>query len=276
MKIDLHCHSQFSDGALSPHALLQKAVDANLSLLALTDHDTISGLESLHDAALGSDIKIIDGIELSVRWKKYDIHILGLNIDRKNQALKTLVDQQIESRIQRAHKIGERLLHFGVNDAYKKACALAGHRRVGRPHYAEVLIQEGLVTDMSMAFKRYLGSSKPAFVPTEWVDLENAVAAIKQAGGSAVIAHPLKYNLTRTKLYALITSFKEAGGEGLEVVSGNMTVFQINESAGICNRFDLLASTGSDYHSDAASQVSLGQQRALPVNCKPIWHPWTT
>jgi len=274
MMIDLHCHSHFSDGALSPHALLSKAVDANLSMLALTDHDTISGLQPLHDAARGCDVRIIDGIEISVRWKKYDIHILGLNINRKNQTLKTLIDQQNERRIQRAHQIGDRLMSCGVLDAYNKACALAGHERVGRPHYAQVLIQEGIVSDMSMAFKRYLGSNKSAFVPTEWVDLDKAVATITEAGGAAAIAHPLKYNLTRTKLYALISAFKSAGGRALEVVSGNMTVFQINELAGICNRFDLFSSTGSDYHNDA-SHVSLGQQRALPVNCKPIWHEWT-
>lgn len=274
MMIDLHCHSCFSDGALSPDALLDKAIDAKLSLLALTDHDTLSGLEALHHAACGRDIRIIDGTELSVRWKKYDIHVLGLNINRNNQALQALMEQQVESRIQRAHKISDCLMSFGVHDAYIKACAIAGHPRAGRPHFAQVLVQEGLVSDMAMAFKRYLGSNKPAFVPTEWVNLEDAVTTITQAGGVAAIAHPLKYNLTRTKLYALITDFKNAGGCGLEVVSGNMTIHQINELAGLCHRFDLLASTGSDYHSDDASYISLGQQRALPVNCKPIWHSW--
>lgn len=274
MILDLHCHSHFSDGALSPEALLQRAIDAKLSLLALTDHDTLSGLQALHDAADGHPIKIIDGTELSVRWKKYDIHILGLNIDRKNHALQALMEQQKESRIQRAQQIGECLLKLGIHDAYTKASKLAGHERVGRPHFAQVLIQEGLVPDMTIAFKRYLGSNKPAFVATAWVLLEDAVAAIVAAGGIAVIAHPLKYNLTRTKLHALITDFKSAGGGGLEVVSGNMTSFQMNEVAGLCHRFDLLASTGSDYHSDDASYISLGQQHALPVNCKPIWHQW--
>lgn len=271
--IDLHCHSHYSDGALSPEALINKAIAANLSILSLTDHDTVDGLPRLRTAALSSGITIINGIELSTRWKKYDIHILGLNINDNHHGLHALIAKQNESRISRAREIADRLKSFGVSDAYEKACELAGHERVGRPHFARVMMNEGYSTDMQTIFKRYLGRGKPAYVPTPWISVDNAVECINQAGGVAVIAHPLKYSLTRTKLHELVILFKDAGGAGIEVVSGEATLDQINELAGLCMRFDLLASSGSDYHGDA-SRISLGQQRSLPLNCKPIWHQW--
>lgn len=271
--IDLHCHSHFSDGALSPDLLFQKASAAGLRVLALTDHDTIDGLLPLHLAAKDSDITIINGIELSARWKKHDIHIIGLQITPNDPLLKALIVRQNESRIARAKEIGVRLSDCGVTDAYAKACKIAGHERVGRPHFAQVLIDAGLVPDMKAAFKRYLGRGRGAYVPTAWLSIEEAVEGIVASGGQAVIAHPLKYDLTNMKLHALINEFKEAGGVGLEVVSGEMTVSQINSLAGLCMRFELLASTGSDYHHDL-SRIGLGRQQQLPVNCTPIWHQW--
>lgn len=272
--IDLHCHSHFSDGELSPDALLSKAVQSRVRVLALTDHDTTAGIVSLREAALGSDITIINGIELSTRWKKYDIHIIGLNVDPKDENLSGLVKKQNESRIARALKIAECLAEVGIQDAYRKASEIAGHERVARPHFAQVLINEGKARDMKSAFKSFLGSGKSAYVCTAWATIEDAVAAIVSAGGQAVIAHPLKYKLTRSKLHELIDAFKSVGGVGIEVVSGDITVKDSNQLAGLCMRFGLLASTGSDYHGDRLSRVGLGQQRPLPVNCTPIWHQW--
>ncbi len=272
--IDLHCHSYFSDGELSPVALLDKALASRLRVLALTDHDTLAGLSALHAAAIGKDITIINGIELSVCWKKYYIHVLGLNINPEEPGIRALVLAQNESRIQRALQIADCLKGCGVENAYQKACDIAGHERVGRPHFAQILMNEGLVPDMKSAFKRFLGQGKAAYVPTVWVSIDNAVASIVEAKGQAVIAHPLKYSLTRTKLHELIKTFKGAGGEGMEVVSGDITTADMMELAGLCTRFELLASTGSDYHGDTLSRIALGHQRPLPVNCTPIWHQW--
>ena len=272
--IDLHCHSYFSDGEFSPVVLLNKAVEARLRVLALTDHDTLAGLSILQDAARDKDIKIINGIELSVCWKKYYIHILGLNINPDAEGIRALVRAQNQSRIQRALQIADCLKGCGLDNAYQKACDIAGHERVGRPHFAQVLINEGFIKDMKSAFKRYLGQGKAAYVATAWVSLEDAIASIIKANGQAVIAHPLKYRLTRTKLHELIKAFKLAGGEGMEVVSGDITIADMMELSGLCSRFELLASTGSDYHGDTLSRISLGQQRLLPVNCTPIWHQW--
>lgn len=273
--IDLHCHSHFSDGLHDPAFLIEKALAANLQLLALTDHDTVAGLEALQEAAKNHPITVVNGIEFSTRWKKYDIHILGFLIDPAHPALIKCIQQQNESRILRAQEISQRLAACGLNDAFKKACDLAGHERVGRPHFAKLLVEEGMAADMKTAFRRFLGRGRIAYVTTQWASVTEAVEVINQAGGQAVIAHPLKYDLTRTRLLELVLEFKSAGGLGLEVISGDMSLAQIQEMASLCLRFDLLASSGSDYHGENLSRISLGRQRQLPLNCKPIWQQWT-
>ena len=154
--IDLHCHSYYSDGILSPEALIQKAVQNHVRCLSLTDHDTIEGYEELSKSALNTSIKLIMGIELSTRWKKHDIHILGYGI-QPNPELEDIIQRQQQSRTDRAEQIGAALLVTGVVDAYHKASEIAGHKRVGRPHFAQVLINEGKSRDMQSAFKQYLG-----------------------------------------------------------------------------------------------------------------------
>ncbi|KGP64429.1 phosphoesterase [Legionella norrlandica] len=271
--IDLHCHSSFSDGALTPEELIKKANSLQIQCLSLTDHDTIAGYPSLYEAAQQTSIKIVKGIEFSTRWKKYDIHILGYQFCDTPE-IQELISHQNKSRIKRAEQIGESLHSLGVADAYHKACELAGHQRVGRPHFAQLLINEEKARDMQAAFKNYLGRGKRAYIPTPWLSLQDAVTGILRCSGQAVIAHPLKYGLTRTKLHELIKDFKEAGGVGMEVVSGEMTQIQIQEMAGVCERFHLLASSGSDYHSDTQSRINLGRQQQLPITCTPIWQEW--
>lgn len=272
--IDLHCHSNFSDGKSTPAELITKAIAARLKILALTDHDTTAGLVALHEAAKVSTLHIVNGIEVSAQWKKHDIHVIGLNIDPEASSIKALNCKQVESRISRAQQIAVCLASFGVTEAYQKARTLAGHAQVGRPHFAAVLINEGFVQNVPMAFKRYLARGKPAYVPTNWASIEEAVLSIHQAGGEAVLAHPVKYKLTRSKLYALIETFKAAGGIGMEVVSGMMTNEEVRAMADVSTRFELLASSGSDYHGEGMSLIPLGKQRPLPENCTPIWQHW--
>ncbi|MFT4058258.1 MAG: PHP domain-containing protein [Legionella sp.] len=271
--IDLHCHSYFSDGTLSPQELIKKAKQLQIRCLSLTDHDTVAGYPDLLTAAASTSIRIINGIELSTRWKKHDFHILGYQI-KHTEHLFALIQRQVQSRINRAKQIGEALEQFGVVDAYTKACALAGHERAARPHFAQVLVNESKARDQQSAFKQYLVRGRKAYIPTPWISVQEAVEAIVANGGQAVIAHPLKYGLTRSKLHELINEFKEAGGVGIEVVSGDMNVMEINEMAGVSLRFNLLASSGSDFHSDAISRTNLGAQKQLPVNCVPIWQEW--
>ncbi|MGQ3887614.1 PHP domain-containing protein [Legionella sp. CNM-1927-20] len=272
--IDLHCHSHFSDGLLSPKELIEKASAINLHVLALTDHDTIKGVEDLLRVTNHYSVKIINGIEFSTRWKKYDIHIIGLGVDIANCFLNDLISKQNNNRINRAKKISEKLAYIGIHNAFERACQLAGHDRIGRPHFARLCVEDAKAMDIQSAFKQYLRRGKQAYVETPWISIADAVEGINKAGGQAVLAHPLKYQLTLTKLNELIKEFKQAGGEGLEVVSGNITLDQMNTVAAFCRRFELLASTGSDYHGDSLSRISLGRQAELPLNCTPIWHKW--
>jgi 3',5'-nucleoside bisphosphate phosphatase len=272
--IDLHCHSYYSDGALSPKELIEKALKHEVRYLALTDHDTIIGISELQEAARGTSIQIIPGIEVSTHWKKYDIHILGYGMNHTPEFL-NLIAQQSRNRIVRAQHIGILLKSIGITNAYDKACAIAGHERVGRPHFARVIVNEGKARDIQSAFKQFLLRGRTAFVPSSWVSVKEAVGAIVEAGGSAVIAHPLKYKLTRSKLQELIIEFIDAGGEGMEVISGEMTLEKIREMAVLCDKYHLLASSGSDYHSDVSSRIGLGRQLSLPVRCTPIWQKWT-
>ncbi|MCR9192107.1 MAG: PHP domain-containing protein [Gammaproteobacteria bacterium] len=274
--IDLHCHSHYSDGLLSPKALLERALQSGIKTLALTDHDTLEGVSELVREAQGKAIRIIPGIELSVRWKKYDLHILGLNVSVDSPDLVQLIDKQNLERINRGKAIGAALEGCGIDEAYQKAVALAGHERVGRAHYAQILLKENYVQETKAAFKRYLGKGKVAYVPSSWIDLSEAVATIVAAGGKAVVAHPLKYKLTRTKLHELMQDFKALGGEGIEVVSGAMLDQEMRQMSQLCHRFDLLASSGSDFHGDGMSRVNLGHQKLLPSDCKPIWRAWHT
>ncbi|STX51523.1 TrpH protein [Legionella busanensis] len=272
--IDLHCHSYFSDGLLSPKELIEKANSINLRVMALTDHDTIEGVKNLLKIKNDYSVKIITGIEFSTRWKKYDIHIIGLGVDIANYFFNDLINKQNNNRINRAKKISEKLADIGVNNAFERACQLAGHDRIGRPHFARLCVEDAKAIDIQAAFKQYLCRGKPAYVETPWISVAEAVEGIIKAGGQAVLAHPLKYQLTQTKLRELIKEFKQAGGEGLEVVSGNISLDQMNNVVALCRYFELLASTGSDYHGDSLSRISLGRQPQLPLNCTPIWHNW--
>lgn len=273
--IDLHCHSNYSDGRLSPQELSVLASKNGITMLALTDHDTLSGVHEIK-ALLEPAITLIDGIEISVRWKKHDIHILGLNVNTSDPGLRQLILSQQHARRARALEIGYQLSLVGVEQAFEKACVIAGHDHIARPHFAQVLVAENKAHDLGVAFKKYLARGKSAYVETNWVTLDKAVEIIKQAKGHAVIAHPKKYKLTNTKLTELIAEFKTSGGDGLEVISGDTSLKDSNQLAGLAQRFNLLSSTGSDFHGFKNSSVMLGRQRELPVNCVPIWHQWTS
>lgn len=274
--IDLHCHSHYSDGMLSPQELLAFAVNNKIEMLALTDHDTLQGVIKLRSILENSPLTLINGIEISVRWKKHDIHILGLNIRLDDAGLDQLILSQQQARRTRALEISHQLSLLGVENAFEKACAIAGHDNIARPHFAKVLVMENKVPEMGAAFKKYLVRGKPAYIETNWASMDSTVQCIKSAGGQAVIAHPKKYKLTNTKLSELITDFKNCGGDGLEIISGDTNIKDSTQLAGFAERFNLLSSTGSDFHGFKISSVMLGRQRELPVNCVPIWHQWTS
>jgi len=273
---DLHTHSTASDGTTSPKELVRDAAAQGISALALTDHDTTEGLAEAAAAALNQGIGFIPGVEISVSWNSHVVHVVGLGIDPACQALQDGLVKLREFRNWRAEEMGRRLEKVGITGAFEGAKAFSNGTLIGRCHFARFLVKHGHAENEKKVFQNFITRGNPGYVPGQWAELEDAVAWIKAAGGQAVIAHPARYPFTRTKLRRLLTEFMDAGGEGLEVVSGSHNRDENFNMARHAKDFALLASTGSDYHGPENPWRKLGRFPALPDGCKPIWHDWTS
>lgn len=272
--IDLHAHSNASDGALTPAALVKLAAGNGVKTLALTDHDTVSGLANAQSAAKQHNITLINGIELSTLWDNKTIHIVGLNIDAKNDNLLNTSTHLNQLRENRAEKISQKLEKAGIENALLETKKLAGDGTVTRQHFAQFLVNNGHAKSQADVFKRFLVKGKPGYVSVEWPDLENTIDDIHNAGGVAVIAHPLRYKMTASKLRKLILEFKELGGEAIEVVTGNNNKNEIATVTNYAKKYDIAASVGSDFHNDGMPWAKLGNLAALPSDLTPIWDLW--
>ena len=271
---DLHAHSTASDGTLSPAELMQHAHAAGVNVMALTDHDTTAGIAEARDAATQLGMEFIPGIELSVTWNNRTVHIVGLGIDENSEPIQAGIKKLMEFRQWRAEEIGRRLEKAGYPDMYEKAKAYSNGRLIGRVHFARALVAAGHADTVGAVFKKFLVGGKPGFVPGAWAELGDVVNWIREAGGRAIIAHPARYDMTRTKLRQLIADFKELGGEGFEVCSGSHSKDDVNTMAQHARDFDLLASAGSDFHGPENPWVNLGQLAPIPQGLKPVWHDW--
>lgn len=274
MIYDLHTHSNASDGILSPEALVSRAKSRGVTHLALTDHDTTEGLQRAGIIADQEGICLISGIEFSTQWQGVGIHVIGLNVDVDGKQLVAAIEQQSKVRLERAREIGRRLAQQGVQDAFAGAQALAQGSIIGRPHFARFLIDKGYVPTMNAAFKRYLGAGKAGDVKHTWPEIPKVIDDIRSAGGVAVLAHPNRYNLTRTKLRRLVAYFKESGGQAMEVVSGQQSSNDTVAMQGIAAQFEMYASCGSDFHVPDQPWQELGSFSPLPTQCKPVWQLW--
>ena len=268
---DLHSHSTASDGSLTPTALVARAIEQDVDVLALTDHDGTEGLAEARQAAEGTGLTLIPGVEISVTWGGTTIHILGLNVDVDNLALQHGLAILRNYRVGRAEKIATRLDKAGIAGALDGARKYASDVMLGRVHFAKFLVEHEYAKDINDVFKRYLVRNKPGYVPGEWANLSDAISWINNAGGQAVIAHPARYRITASKLRRLITEFKEAGGVGLEVVSGRQHPEEVKTLARLAEQFELLSSCGSDFHSPENTWVELGRLAMMPESCVPIW-----
>jgi predicted metal-dependent phosphoesterase TrpH len=272
---DLHCHSTASDGVLPPAEVVRRGAANGVHALALTDHDELSGLAEAAETARAAGIRFIPGVEISVTWGGTTIHIVGLGIDPNHAALATNLEHVRSSRGRRAERIAAELTAIGIKDSLAGAYAYAENPNlISRTHFARFLVERGAAPDIATVFKRYLVSGKPGYVPHQWAQLTDAVGWIRASGGRAVIAHPGRYKLSRKELSGLLTEFKAAGGEGIEVVTGSHSPSQYKEYARYAREFDLLASRGSDFHGPEESAIDLGDLPPLPADLKPVWHDW--
>ncbi len=268
---DLHSHSIASDGTLAPAELVARALDAGVMVLALTDHDTLDGLAEAASAAEGTALQLVPGVEVSVTWRKQTVHILGLGVERQGVDLQTGLKNLTAFRDWRAEEMARRLDKRGIGGALEGARAYCKGRILSRTHFARFLVERGHAASTGDVFRRYLTPGKPGFVSGDWATLADAVGWIRGAGGIAVIAHPARYRLTRTKLASLINDFKTAGGQAMEVVSGSHSKDETLHMAALSRSHNLLASQGSDYHGPEKPWVELGRLRPLPAGCLPVW-----
>lgn len=272
---DLHMHSNASDGALPPDDLLELARASGVDVASITDHDTVAAYERI-DSTRHTGLQIVPGIELSTTWQGRSIHVVGLGIDPASAAMAEAVRVQAGARLERARKIGERLDRLGVPNSFQSALDIADGAVIGRPHFAAHLVNTGFVRDARTAFRKYLGNGKPGDVRCSWPDLERVVLWIRNAGGTAVVAHPSKYGLTMTKLRALLSDFAGHGGRGIEVACGLQAPALTRKLGTLAQDLGLLASTGSDFHRPGNAWSRPGLFDPLPGNVTPIWEQWTT
>ncbi len=269
---DLHSHTRASDGFLTPAALVQRAVEMRVGVLAITDHDSVAGVEEAQQTALDQDlpIKVLAGAEISTLWENHEIHIVGLNIDIHHPAMVTFLAGQHACRRIRAEEIGERLARARIPDALAGAMRLADGGIITRGHFARFLIEQGKAENMVQVFKNYLARGKTGYVPPQWCTIEQAIEAIHHSGGVAVLAHPGRYGLSAKWLKRLIAFFAQAGGDAIEVAQCQQPPNERTQLAGYARDNQLAASQGSDFH-QPCPWIELGRKLWLPGGVEPVW-----
>lgn len=273
MLTDLHTHTTASDGSLAPADLLEHARAAGIAVLAITDHDTTNAYTNL-DSATCSGLDVVHGVEFSTVWQRRGIHVVGLNVRIDSDAMVSACASQMRARDERAHIIAAGLHKRGIADAYDGAAALADGDNIGRPHFARYLVSIGAVATPAQAFKKFLGGKHHAAGLEQWASLEQVIDWIRGAGGNAVLAHPAKYGLTRSRLNALTRAFRDLGGEAIEVISGSQHADVTTLLSRVAESHGLAASLGSDFHQPGLPWAALGRIAPLPEQLQPVWDLW--
>lgn len=272
--IDLHSHSVVSDGTLTPTQLVEHAAARGVKVLALTDHDDLDGLTEAAEAARKHGITFINGVEISVTWKRRTLHVVGLKISSTHPALVDGLALLRAGRHVRAEGMAASLQAIGIEGSLEGAYRYAKRSIISRAHFARFLVEQGHAKDISAVFKKYLVKGKPGYFEHNWVSLQDAVNWIVGSGGVAVLAHPGRYDLGRTNLLTLLEEFRALGGTAIEVVTGSHTPEQYQQFARLAHQFDLLASLGSDYHGPGHAYIEMGRLPDLPHGCEPLWQDW--
>ena len=262
--IDLHTHTAKSDGSFSPTELVDYAIEKKLAAVAITDHDTIDGLDEAitHAVTLRekgvSDIEVIPGIEFSTKYEKQDVHIVGLYIAYDSPVFLEPLNAFVNSRTNRNIKMCENLQSAGIDITYEKLQARFPDAVITRAHYASYLLEQGYVKSRQDAFSQYLGDHTKYFVPREKVTPSQAVALILQAGGVPILAHPPLYHMGQERLDALTASLKEDGLMGIEAFYSTYTNQDVRDMQHLARKYDLLLSGGSDFHGANKPGLDLG------------------
>lgn len=262
--IDLHVHSNASDGTLSPKEVVDLAVDAGLSAIALTDHDTLYGISEALETAdnwkrLGKVIQVIPGVELSVSYKNKDVHILGLCLDPNNESLQKELDLAQKNRDLRNEKMAENLQKAGIPISMKVLRQTEGDAVITRAHFAKYLTEQGITKNTKEAFSIYLNSESPYYVKREYLSPELGIKLIHEAKGVAVLAHPLLYLLNLEEVEELVAYLCDFGLDGIEAIYSLNKGFEEGHVRRIANKYGLKISGGSDFHGTNKPDIKIGK-----------------
>jgi predicted metal-dependent phosphoesterase TrpH len=275
LKVDLHCHSNVSDGVLAPAAVAAYARKGGVDAWALTDHDEVGGIKAARHAAGELGMRFVPGVEISVTWGGETVHVVGLQIDEDEPALVRGLEATRHGRDARGREIAAQLQQAGIPGAYEGALKYVGNPDLlSRTHFARYLVEIGACGSTSEVFRKYLTEGKPGYVPHRWASLADAVGWIRKAGGVPVIAHPGRYRFTPLAEGALFDEFKQLGGNAIEVVTGSHTPDQYETYAELARRYGFLASRGTDFHAPGEARVEFDKLPPLPAGLTPVWHDW--
>ncbi len=249
LSADLHTHSAASDGQYSPAQVVELARKAGVQCLALTDHDTVDGVEEAIQAGAQMGVHVLRGVELGAREDRH-LHILGLGLGAGCTAMETLCRKLKDSRAERKYRIVDFLEEKGIHIDLQEVEELAQGGLVARPHFAQVMVRHGYVSSMREAFDRYLDTDEYQRIERFKADAADCIAAIRQSGGRAVLAHPCQLNLPEEKLERLVKELKDAGLEGLECFYPQHTPEMVTAYRNLAIKYDLYVTAGSDFHGE--------------------------
>lgn len=259
--IDLHVHSTYSDGTLTPEELVILAKKQGLSAMALTDHDTVIGVKEAMEAGKKYNLEIVPGIELSSVYGTKEIHILGLYVDYKDTAFNEELENLRIIRNERNLKIINRFKEIGIEISFDEMKQLYGNAVITRAHFADYLLAKGYIKNRSEAFERYIGENGPCYMPREKLTPEQTIHLITQAGGIAILAHPTLYHLGDSEMNKLISSLCRSGLKGIEAIYSTYTMGEEIYIRKLARENHLIISGGSDYHGANKPYLNLGTGR---------------
>jgi predicted metal-dependent phosphoesterase TrpH len=275
LKVDLHCHSNVSDGVLAPAAVAAYARKGGVDAWALTDHDEVGGIKAARVKATELGMRFVAGVEISITWGGETVHMVGLQVDEDNPVLQQGLAATRAGRDGRGREIAAQLEKAGIPDCYQGALKYVGNPDLlSRTHFARYLCEIGACSNTSEVFRKYLTEGRPGYVPHRWASLADAMHWIRTAGGIPVIAHPGRYRFDAIAEGALFDEFKQRGGNAIEVVTGSHTPDQYVEYAEMARRYGFLASRGTDFHAPGEARVEFDKLPPLPANVTPVWHDW--
>ena len=263
--IDLHTHSTASDGTYTPAEVAKLASTIGLSAIALTDHDTIDGLQEFQETGRKVGLETIPGIEFAALWPKHhrpEIHIVGLGFDPSHPLLLERMKDIKESRDIRNQKMCEKLSSIGLHITIDEVNANAGGDIITRAHFANVLLQKGYIRKKEDAFSRYISPGLPGYAEREFLTPELCIRTIKEAGGAAVLAHPTLYNLSAEQIEELCAELKDYGLDGIECQYSTYSPQETRMITAIAEKYGLLPSGGSDFHGKNKPNIHLGSGKS--------------